>query len=247
MINIAICDDNKQDMEHIQSYVNEYMNHKKIPFKITLFLSGDELLQNEEEFELVFLDIAMVGMNGIEAGKKLKKINNDTKIVYVTSFSEHWRAAINHVHAFAYLVKPINMNDISLQLDELMCILNRKIQKSQTVNFEVFSIKNGYAVDSVYMNFEVDEIYYFEYVGRKIILKTKDEEYFFVSQMKNVIQKMEKYCFACCHRSFLVNLQHVQNIKGYDVYMRNGDKLPVSQKKSAEFRNKMNKFIQRNI
>lgn len=247
MINIAICDDSRNDIKDIQEYVAEHMREKGIPFQIHIFLSGDALLKKGNAFEIVFLDISMTGMNGIEVGEKLKRINREIKIIYITSFSEYWVQAVNHVHAFAYLKKPVNARDITAQIDEILCTRNNKMQENQVVSFEVFTIKNGCKIDSLFMNFNVNDLYYFEYVGRKIILKTKIGEYFFVGQMKNVIQKMEKYRFACCHRSFLVNLQYVQSIKGYDLYMRNGDKLPVSQKKSAEFRNKMNEFIQKNI
>lgn len=247
MINIAICDDSKEDIKNIQEYVAEYMRDKGIPFQIHIFLSGDALLKIGDAFEVIFLDISMAGTNGIEVGKKLKKINKDIKIIYTTSFSEYWMQAVNYVHAFAYLKKPVNVRDVTVQIDEILRNMNNKVKEKQVVGFEVFTIKNGCKVDSIFMNFNVDDLYYFEYVGRKIILKTKKGEYFFVGQMKNVIQKMEKYRFACCHRSFLVNLKYVQSIKGYDLYMRNGDKLPVSQKKSAEFRNKMNEFIQRSI
>ena len=244
MINIGICDDNKEDIDVIQKFVTEYMSNKKILFRMNIYISGETLLEANNKLDIVFLDIVMNGINGIQAGINLKNVNRDTKIIYITSFSEYWKQAVNNVHAFAYLEKPIVMSDISRQMDSVLYSLEKEDRK--TVSFEVLKV-DSYKTDVEYTNFDVNDIYYFEYVGRKIMLKTKDREYFFIGQMKDVIKKMESYKFACCHQSYMVNLKYVKKIKGYDLYLADDSKLPVSQKKSASFREKMNSFLQNSI
>lgn len=58
---------------------------------------------------------------------------------------------------------------------------------------------------------------------------------------------MSDYPFESCHQSYLINLKYVKKLKGYDLFLKNGETIPVSQKMSAEFREKMNKFIQKSI
>ena len=65
--------------------------------------------------------------------------------------------------------------------------------------------------------------------------------------MKDLADKMQLHNFETCHQCFLVNLRHVKKIKGYEVFLNNNDIIPVSQKRSAEFRKKLNTFIQNSI
>ncbi|OYP02640.1 hypothetical protein CG709_10585, partial [Lachnotalea glycerini] len=120
MFTIAICDNNKKDSLKIETIVKNYMDTKLIPFRMNTFKSGEELLDFHDKFDLVFLDIAMDGMNGIQAGKKLREINRNVKIVYTTSYHQYCIQALNNVHAFAYLEKPISKVKAQLQLDEVL-------------------------------------------------------------------------------------------------------------------------------
>ena len=242
MIEIAICDDDEKDINVIKNYVVEYMNEKNLSHTISTYKTGEELLESNHSFNIVFLDIAMGnGMNGIIAGRKFRSISRKTKIIYITSFHEYMEQAFNGVHAFAYLEKPVVKDKINLQLSEAVHIVEEEKQQKQVVTFEVLEVVEEQPLDTV------DDIYYFEYVGRKIMLKTSKKEYFFIGQMKDIIKKMESYMFASCHQSYMVNMKYVLKIKGYDLYLKNGSILPVSQKKSANFREKMNKFIHKSI
>lgn len=248
MVKIAICDDSQKDIKIIQKFIVEYMDVKKVLYSINVFMSGEELLATNSAFDFVFLDIAMgVGMNGIVAGRKFQSFNRKTRIIYITSFPQYCEQAINNVHAFAYLQKPIQKEKFIKQLEEGLYFVEEENKKKQIVVFEVFEITKEQRIDTTIREFDIDEIFYFEYFNRKILIKAKEGEFYFVGQMKKLIDKMHGYAFESCHQSYLVNLKHVKKIKGYDLYIKNGDKIPVSQKKSSEFREKLNKFIQKNI
>lgn len=247
MIQIAICDDRKEDCDIIQKYVTEYMSCNNMIFQINIFDAGEALLESDLAFDLVFLDIAMPGSNGIQVGRELRSIHKHTLIVFISDFSEYWTQAINNVHAFAYLEKPIERQEVARQLGEALYELERTRQETPEVSFEIITVRNGYITDTEIRSFLITDILYFQYIGRKIMLKTEEREYIFISQMKNVVTRMAPYPFAGCHQNYLVNLQYVQKIRGYELFLKNGEKLPVSQKKSAEFRNKLNQYIQHNL
>lgn len=133
------------------------------------------------------------------------------------------------------------------QLEEVLYLVEEENRKKQMVVFEILEITKEQKIDTIIREFDVDEIFYFEYFNRKILIKTKNEEFYFVGQMKKLINKMDRYDFESCHQSYLVNLKYVKKIKGYDLYIKNGDKIPISQKKSSEFRKKLNQFIQKSI
>lgn len=246
MIEIAICDDNERDQEIIQKVVDEYMNEKKIPHTIWTYKTGKELLESDHTFNIAFLDIVMGdGMNGISAGRKFRSVSRKTKIIYVTSFHQYMEQAFNEVHAFAYLNKPVVKEKIYIQLDEVLHFVEEEHVQKQIVTFEAIEIVENHHIDTMIKEFDVEDIYYFEYVNRRIKIRTVNGDFYFIGQMKNLIHKMRDYPFESCHQSYLVNLKHVKKLKGYELFLKNGERIPVSQKKSAEFRERMNRFIQK--
>lgn len=247
MFTIAVCDNNKKDSFKIETIVKSYMDTILIPYRFDTFHSGEELLDFHDKLDLVFLDIAMDGINGIQAGKKLREINRNVKIVYTTSYHQYCLQALNNVHAFAYLEKPISKEKAQLQLDEAIRCIQEENEKMEIVKFEIVEITKEGRLENKFKNFYVNDIYYFEYINRKIKIKLEYEEYFFIDRMKDLAEKMQDYNFEICHQCFLINLTHVKKIKGYEVFLDNNEKLSVSQKKSADFRKKLNKFIQSSI
>lgn len=244
MLSIAICDDDKSDAAKIEALIKDYMSLKQMPYQLKRFHSGEELLEAKEVFELLFLDIALGKMNGIQVGKLIRETNHNAKIIYTTSYKQYCKQAVNRVHAFAYLVKPITKDKMDRQLDEILQCIVEEHEKQETVKFEILEITDDGELEVRIKDFEVKDIYYFEYFNRKIKIKLEHEEYFFRDKMKDLADKMQIHNFEICHQCFLINLRHVKKIKGYDVFLNNNDKIPVSQKKSADFRKKLNAFIQ---
>ncbi|BCJ92550.1 DNA-binding response regulator [Anaerocolumna cellulosilytica] len=244
MLTIAICDNNTKDSKKIEAIVKGYMDTKCMSYRMYCYNSGEELLAFRIKFDLVFLDIAMDGINGIQAGRKLREMNRNVKIVYTTSYQQYCIQAVNKVHAFAYLEKPVTKEKAEYQLNEIIQYIKEEKEKMKTINFEVVEITEEGKLETRIKNFEVNDIYYFEYLNRKIKIRLEQEEYFFVYSMKELAQKMKLYDFTVCHQCYLVNLRHVKKIKGYEVFLDGSNEvLPVSQKKSAEFRKKLNQFI----
>lgn len=247
MFTIAICDDNRTDKKIIETIVKNYLDKIFMPFKIDIFQSGEELLESSDRYDLVFLDIAMGGINGIQAGRKLRMLNRNAKIIYITNLNHYYKQAVNSVHAFAYLEKPITKERIEYQLDEIVQYMQEENIHTEMVKFEILEITKDGRLETKIKKFVVKDIFYFEYINRKIKIKLENEEYFFTDKMRDLAEKMKDFNFVICHQSFLVNLMHIKKIKGYNVFLENNEMLPVSQKKSADFRKKLNQFIQSNI
>lgn len=247
MFNIAICDNDRKDCVKIGTIVKNYMNNRYIPYKIYIFRSGEQLLEFHGKFDLIFLDIAMDGINGIQAGKRMLDINRNVKIIYTTNYQQYCIQAMNHVHAFAYLEKPVEKNKTEEQLNEIIQYIRGEHEKEEIVKFEILEITKEGKIESKIKSFEVKDILYFEYINRKIKIKLENEEYFFTDKMKYLAAKMKEHHFETCHQCYLVNLRRIKKIRGYEVFLDNNEKLPVSQKKSAHFRRKVNTFIQSSI
>lgn len=233
MINIAICDDDKKIVEQIKKYIMEY---KKTECEVKTYSSGEKLLEVKFDFQIIFLDIDMTGINGIETAKKIRNYDKSVKIIYVTSFTDYVNMAFE-VHAFGYLNKPIKKEQIYKQLDEAAAY-SKEEEKEETIEF--------ITLDGV-VRLYPKQIYYFEYVSRKVKMKTLDKTYMLKEKIAIIASKMEKYGFLMPHKSFTVNLFYIRNIKGYDIFMTDGSIIPLSQKKSAEFREQFNIFLENHI
>lgn len=228
MIKIAICDDEPAVGMQIRSYVLSYAPE----CEVDLFESGEALLQIQKNYDILFLDIDMKGINGIETAKQIREYDKYVKIIYVTSYAEYVNYAFA-VHAFAYLLKPVTEEAVHQQLKEARSYTTEE-KKSETVSFET---RNGLE------RLEVQDVFYFEYLDRKVHVKTLRGTYILNEGITKIAKKMQPYGFEMPHKSFAVNLFHVKSIKGYDIYMMDGSRIPLSQKKSVDFRAKLNRYI----
>ena len=138
MFKIAICDDNPKDIEVIKIIVEKFLDEKELSYSVTEFQTGEDLINSLEDFNVVFLDIVMGrGINGINAGKKFHNFNKNTKIIYTTSFAQYCEQAINNVHAFGYLTKPIEKELIINQLEDVLDLIDREKAEKPIISFEI--------------------------------------------------------------------------------------------------------------
>ena len=119
MLRIAICDDDRDDLERIKTSIINYQNEKSMDISIFSFLSAEELLKKTDKYDIIFLDIEMERINGIEAAQRIRELNMLVPIVYITNYSRYWRSAYK-VHAFDFIPKPFVNNDIYAVLDDFI-------------------------------------------------------------------------------------------------------------------------------
>lgn len=232
MQKMAVCDDDRNFCRQMAEYIRDFMPKAEI----CEFYSGEEMLRQTEKFDLIFLDVDMKGINGIETARRLRKSDKKVKIVYVTAYRDFVNYAFS-VHAFGYLVKPVTEKDIQNQLREAM---DYEACEEETCQVRL-ETEDGLE------ELNVKEIYYFEYLNRKICVRTKRGEFSMKGSITRLAAKMEEYGFAMPHKSFSVNLYHVKAIRGYDIYMMDGSVLPLSQKKSVQFRERLSQFLTQQI
>lgn len=228
MLKIAICEDDKITRLQMQSYLKDF---EKL-FQVEGYESGEALLDSGETYDFIFLDIDMKGMSGIDTARYLRRRDKKVKIIYVTAYDDFRDYAFS-VHAFAYLVKPVNKEMIQRILREALAYTEEK-DTGQTVAFET---ENGL------LEIDTRDIYYFEYQSRRIRMVTKAGEKWLKGSLTQLSARMEPYGFLMPHKSFVINLYQVRNLKGYDIFLTDGSVIPLSQKKSAGFRKKLAAYL----
>ncbi len=104
MLNIAICDDEINILNKTKEILE---NYKKQSISVEVFLKGEDLVESDSNFDIIFLDIDMTGINGIETARLIREKDKKVKIIYVTNYTDYTSSAFS-VHAFGYLLKPVN-------------------------------------------------------------------------------------------------------------------------------------------
>lgn len=244
---LAICDDEPLQLQKIQSLIEQYNTY---PLSIVCFTSGVTLLKSNLLFDAYLLDIDMPELNGIEIAKRLRLIAPTIPIIYLTNYPDYVFPAFS-VHAFAYLLKPIDSATLYKQLDELHLYENRQHMHdknssvSERSNSEVISRPPllSFETTTGLIRLPVHSIYYFEYQRRLVYLHSSTGIYTLHEKIGTIAARMHPYHFEMPHKSFTVNLYHIKSIHGYEVAMMNGDQVPLSQKKSALFRRILNTYL----
>ena len=97
MLEVAICDDDKEDLDKAALMLDKILSEYQVQYQIRSFLSANELLNNNDKIDIGILDISMEELGGITLGRKLKEKNHDIKIIYITSYE-----AVSYTHLDVY-------------------------------------------------------------------------------------------------------------------------------------------------
>lgn len=228
MIKIAVCDDDEINLRETLALLEQY---KKLPIATDAYTSGEALLAAGKKYDILLLDIDMEGLDGIQTARRIREVDKEIKLIYVTNYSDYTIFAFG-VHAFAYLLKPLKAEELFAQLDEA-CAYGLS---GPELELE-FMTKEGI------FRTTPSRILYFEYLSRQVVLHTLEGEWHLKRQITELAREMEGYGFAMPHKSFVVNLYSVQRIHGYEITLTDGSTIPLSQKKSAEFRRALNEYL----
>lgn len=233
MIKVAVCDDEIHIRGKLISIIKEYFDEIKRAVWVADFKTGDGLLKAKIRFDIIFLDIEMPNMNGIETAKKLRNWDVNSKIIYVTNYDKYKSCAYK-VHAFDYICKPVREKVIYGVLSEAVRYLDHASERQRYA----FKTEEGI------VTLELDDIYYFEYLSRKVIINSSKGKYIATYSLKELYEKFSKHNFESPHKSFIINMLHIKCIKGFNVYMENEAVVPLAQKRAVNFKEKFNDFLQ---
>lgn len=228
MYQIAICDDESAICEMVSGMIRDWCQD----IKISCFGSGEELIAAYDSFDVIFLDIDMKGIDGIETGRQIRERDRETKIVYLTSYRDYAAGAFE-VHAFQYLLKPIS----SVRLQQVLEDIFQYVKKTDKQRILDFHTNVGMVC------IDAADICYFEFVNRKIRMVTSQSTYYMTGRISSIYARTRFMGFSTPHKSFVVNLLHVKNVRNLEILMDNGDMIPLSQKKQKEWKQELTNYL----
>lgn len=171
----------------------------------------------ESNPDVVFLDIEMPELNGIELARKIANSNSDTQIVFVTAYEQYALKAFE-VSAVHYLLKPLTQEKINEAVNRVLRVKRMntpkgKVEKPQFINsqtgvFDIISIKNN---DNIIV-IKISDIIYLKSENRRTSIVTKDGSYQSWTGLLFWENKLKDYSFRRCHRSYIVNMNYIKKI-----------------------------------
>ena len=229
---IGVCDDEKDIRELISNKIKkEYPNSE-----IVFFKSGEELLLESKDIDILLLDIQMPGRNGIEIARELREKNKKTILIFVTAMEDYVFEAFD-VNAFNYIVKPFNDNKFMDVLNKAINEYNSSGETEQETRYVMVSNKG------MHTKVKLDEIIYAEVFNRKVVIHKIDEEIEYYGKMSE-LEALVGESFFRSHRAYLINFKYVEKYDAKTIYMEKG-KVLMAKKNYPEFVKKYMKYNQR--
>lgn len=207
---IAICDDDIYAMAENRKYILDYFHARRLKYpEIFTYTNGTSLISHADGLDLVFLDIEMTGINGIDTGKILKKLNKDLIIFVVTSYLEYLDDAMRF-HVFRYLSKPLDKKRLFQNLDDA---IQQYYSANRTISIET--------KDEIH-NVSAHDIIFIEVISRKVLIHTTEQEFISAQPLSYWISLTNPlHSFYQTHKSYLVNMEHISRVQNDRVYLYN--------------------------
>lgn len=228
---VAICDDDIMMTSIIEEMLVEIEKKEKIKIDIDVFFDGKNLITAFEqgiEYQIIYLDIEMKDLDGIQTARYIRKIDVNTLIIYMSGYEEYLKELFE-VEPFRFLSKPIEKEKFEKYFKDAY----RRLQLDKEILMIHF--KNDF------FRVSIGKIIYFESNKRYIYVIMENRKYMFYGKLNDVEKQMEKSgnVFLRIHQSYLVNYKFVERINSTNVRMYNGKELPVSEDRQKALKEKL--------
>lgn len=227
MLKLAICDDDIRELSHISNLINKYQNEKNYPLKYETFSNVIGLLENMNRctFDILLLDILMPGINGMKAAHKIREFDNEIKIIFLTS-SPEFAVESYAVGAYYYLVKPGTE-------DKLFPLLDKLIFEAQKAE-EALHIKSSSGITRIPLN----RLEFLEVMNKRLFFHLADGS---VKEIHGSLSDFETQLvcrdeFIKVHRSYIVNMNYIQEINSKELITYTKHRVPTSRLLSEKVR-----------
>lgn len=232
---IGICDDIFEYCSSIKSYVEYYFKMNNTKYEVHTFSNGNDLLNSNINFDILFLDIELEDINGIDVAKRVLNCNPNTVIIIVTNYRKYLDAAMD-LNALRFIDKPLTQDRITSALEKAVLEINNGSITVHTKTNEIKKIKKC-------------DIIYVEVVRKTTTFYTKNG----ITECNEPITKfrdvLNSSYFAVPHNSYIVNLNYVLSYKRDKLQMDFGEvphTISIATRKQPEFKQKFMSFIGEN-
>lgn len=232
MVRISICEDEKNTQVLIENYIDNILKCINEEYEIQKYSSGEELLESDlKNTDILLLDIQMGKINGMDTARKIREVGNDMEIIFITSLIDYVQEGYE-VKAYRYLLKPIELEELKKHI--LACI--KEIEKNKNQHILIKNKSNTYKINS-------NEIKYIEVQKKDMIIHTINKDFEARYSLEKIEKNLNIVQFVRCHKSFIINLNYIENIKSNCARLDSGEEVPISRYRHKDVKEKFLKFL----
>jgi len=222
---IAVCDDDRAVRQELFRLIKLQVPEADI----AEYQSGEEMMHGAENFDMVFLDIEMGKVSGMEIAKRIRKQEEGRMqrsiIIFVTGYREYMEEAFD-VNAFHYLVKPLDAEKFSQVFNRA----RKEVSAAWEQTKKYIMVRNSGTQQKLLLK----DIYYIESGNKKVIFHTTDGTLEVYGKMEELESSLGR-TFYRCHRCYLVNMEKICAYSGNNIKVVNGDNLLLARRKYSDF------------
>ena len=222
MITVSICEDEACFITELSKLMSKYCSSKEIHVSISIFSDGEKLLASSQMPDIILMDIKLPGSNGMEIVQRLRELGSESQVIFITAFQKYVFQAFD-LDAVHYILKPVSE-------EKLFSALDKAIKRIASNNGKTLLITNGTAASRV----PFKDILYCEAMNHQITVHTLTEQIQFFGALDAVQEKLDDRFFRC-HRSYIVNIDHVVDKQPGSAIMEGGDHVLIARRKQREF------------
>lgn len=230
-MNIAVVDDSSQDAELLKKYIKRYFEEKKESYHLYIYANGLDFLDDfEKNFDIVFMDIEMPHLDGVETAKRMRQMDERVVLVFITNMAQY---AIRgyEVDAIEFMVKPVGYYNFSDKMTKALKYVKRDTEH------KIFLHDGEQAV-----RIPVSEILYLEKNKNYILFHTTKGEYKERGTLAEMEEKFAGMGFSKCIAGCLVNLRHISKMSKEMVWIGEAA-LPISRGQKKIFVKEVADFL----
>ena len=231
MFIIGICEDNKEFLIELKAKIKEKFFQYNLDCEIYCFYSGEEILNSNIEFDIIFFDIELPGINGIETARKIRELDNSIIFIFITYLNEKVYEVLD-LQIFNFIRKSHFHKEIDQILDSLIKRL------------EYLAEKYPFPIDNIEVYLKLYDIIYLEVLNRHVVVHTRTTNY--ISNYRSLTEiphNLKEKQFFEIYRGIMVNLNHVENFIDNKINLSNGDTLYISRRRLASFKETFFRYI----
>lgn len=231
MLHIAICDDEKDFAAYLTALLDKFAAETGEEIKISTYYDGMELIEKyDASTDLIFLDIQMRTVNGLRTAQRIREMDENVDIIFLTSLVQYGLEGYRF-RAADYIVKPIRYARLKDELSQWLLKYRRN-----DLPFVIVANDGGrYKI-------MLKELRYIETSGRRLLFHTGNQEIPCYRTMRETEKELSPQGFARCHSGYLVNMYFIKRVEKLDIVLSTGEHIPISQPKRKDFMTRLTNY-----